>query len=69
MGIVVLLQAKAQTIEGIDSLRGNILKNLDQYQSTQYSNKVILNEDAVGYDTACFYYDKKGELILSLIHI
>ncbi len=63
ISIIFLLQAKAQTIESIDSLREHVLKNLDQYESLQYFNKVISNEDAVGYDTACFYYDKKGELV------
>ena len=63
MGIIILSQAKAQTIESIDSLRKYILKNLDQYESLQYSNEVISNEDAMRYDTACFYYDQKGDLV------
>lgn len=63
ISIIVLLQAKAQTIESVDSLRDHILRNLDQYESLQYFNKVISNDDAMRYDTACFYYDQKGDLV------
>ena len=63
VGILSLIQINAQTVEDIDNLRNQILENLEHYESLQYSNKVISNEDAMSYDTACFYYDKKGELV------
>ena len=61
--IIILSQSKAQTIEEINNLREDVLKNLNRYESLQYYNEVISNDDAMRYDTACFYYDKKGDLV------
>ncbi len=55
--------SKAQTVEEIDRLRIDILQNLDQYQSVEFSNEIISNEDAVRYDTARFYYDEQFKLV------
>lgn len=56
------IQASAQSIEEIDSLRRHILQNKNQLESFRYSKKEILNEDAVSYDTLCFY-TFKNELV------
>ena len=63
IGFFTLIRGNAQTIEGIDSLRERILTNLDQYKRVEFSNKTILNEDALRYDSARFYLNEEGDLI------
>ena len=62
-GFVLSLGAEGQTIESIDNLRESILQNLDEFESVQYYNETIDNEDAVSYDTASFYYSQEGYLV------
>jgi hypothetical protein len=54
IGFIILSQAKAQTIESVDSLRKHILENLNQYECLEFTTDGILNEDAHRYDTALF---------------
>lgn len=61
--IVGVSTVNAQTVKEIDSLRNSVLENLDRYTCVQYFDKEISNEDAVGYDTAYFYHDGKGNLV------
>ena len=63
LGMTINIVSNAQTTDSIDSLRNSIIENLDQYNHIEYSNKSISNEDAVGYDTAYFYYDINGRLV------
>jgi len=61
--IIIISLTQAQSIEEINNLREKVLKNLSSYESLQYFNEVVSNEDAMKYDTAYFYCDNKGELI------
>jgi hypothetical protein len=61
--VILSMVAKAQTVEEIDQLRADILDNLDQYECLEFVKKTNSNEDAVKYDTARFYHDKKGDLV------
>lgn len=63
VAIVVCTSTQAQTVTTIDSLHKSILKNLTEYNCLEYADKVIYNDDAVGYDTARFYYDDKLTLV------
>jgi hypothetical protein len=63
IGFIILSQAKAQTIESVDSLRKHILENLNQYECLEFTTDGILNEDAHRYDTARFYRNTEGNLV------
>ncbi|MGM0582762.1 MAG: hypothetical protein ACQETL_18955 [Bacteroidota bacterium] len=63
IGFFGFIQVNAQTVEQVDSLKKHVLENLDKFESFEYANKEISNEDAIRYDTACFYHNGNGELV------
>ena len=62
-GLVILTTVNGQTIKSIDSLRDNILMNLQQYECLKHTFQKPMNDDAVRYDTAYFYCNDQGDLI------
>jgi hypothetical protein len=60
--LFAIINSYSQTKEKLDSLIKNTIGNLDKYDCKIYRNEKILNDDAVAYDTAYFYRDKKGML-------
>ena len=63
LGMIATIVSNAQTIDKIDSLKSSVIENLDQYDHNIYLNEEILNEDAMRYDTVCFYHNKQDELV------
>ncbi|MGL1886336.1 MAG: hypothetical protein OCD76_07455 [Reichenbachiella sp.] len=61
--LVTSIVVRAQTVEEIDQLRTEVIKNIDRYKCLEYIDDKILTEDSHQYDTAEFYQNEEGVLV------